>query len=284
MTHRIVVRPLDGIRVGLSVSESEDVAGLGFDSVETNRATRELSLAILSQGGSLAFGHDWREEGVMASLFAFALDYQLPTLSGSGAEPPIRNYVPWPSKSSVSRDHRRRFQDVIEIHEVRPDGIKADSEASLASRVKSLSHMRQILAEAADARIAIGGRTSGSGGRAAGVVEEILLTLRSDRPVYLSGLYGGATQQVINVITGVDDPNFSAFRPRPDVAKAFGEQQLVDGFGIHPVEFANFPLERIAANNGLNPDDNMRLFKATELNEVIGYVLQGLARVKSHKS
>ncbi|MFL4468363.1 hypothetical protein ACERZ8_00195 [Tateyamaria armeniaca] len=279
-------RQLQGMRVGLSISNSEDAEAHGFDDAEVNRATREIAQAVLAQGGSLVFGHDWRPEGVMASLFRFAMDYQMPRKDLSEAEvkeAAIRNYVAWPRTTNLSRAERRRFEDVLDIKEIRPPDIPRTATHTPLRNVESLTYMRAALVEDSDARVALGGRTSGSGGRCSGVVEECLLTLQADKPLYLSGIFGGATQQVIEVIRGQDSGDLSAFRPRADVAEALGEVNLADGFGISPNAFFDYPVWQLAQRNGLTVEQNEQMFDAVHLNDVIGLMLIGMGQLSDDR-
>jgi len=50
--------------------------------------------------------------------------------------------------------------------------------------------------------VGCGGRTSGAAGRYPGVIEEAFLALRASKPLYLAGILGGATRQVIDAIEG----------------------------------------------------------------------------------
>jgi hypothetical protein len=45
--------------------------------------------------------------------------------------------------------------------------------------------------------------------------------------------------------------------------------------------FEKYGLERLAANNGLSQKENRYLFKAGTIDEVIGWVLTGLARLRA---
>lgn len=86
-------RSLGGLRVGLSVSGTgEQMARRGFTEDGLNRLTVRLARALLTEGAALAFGHDWREGGVMEAVANIALDYRkaaVPADMGS----PMLNFV-----------------------------------------------------------------------------------------------------------------------------------------------------------------------------------------------
>lgn len=272
-------RPLDGLALSLSISRSGEAETLGFSDGEINNTVREISTAVLAQGGRVLFGHDWRPEGVMAEIYNLALHYQsrsTQTRAAGGAL--IRNYVPWPSRTTLSREDRKRHGDVLEIIETEP-GFQPTGTPK-ADRVESLTHMRHALTDAADARICIGGRTTGSGGRCAGIVEEAALMMKARKPLYLTGMFGGASQQIIDVLTGNDASDTSAFRPSEEVAQAMEQAGFpLQDYGIDPAHMRDFGLERLAEDNHLSVEENLRLFEATHLYEVLGLLLTALGRL-----
>ncbi|MCB1237401.1 MAG: hypothetical protein KDM91_20215 [Verrucomicrobiae bacterium] len=289
-------RPLAGLAVGLSISESDDSAEAGFSALEVNRTVRRVAEALLGQGARVLFGHDWRADGVMAEVLRFALDYQ-PSDGGENAHPAPRliNLVAWPRRASLSPDEARRFAGVLEVVEcslpevLAPSfaAIEADPALSLAAQALALTHMRQGLNDLAAARLCIGGRKSGSSGRFAGVAEEAWLAIETGKPLYLAGLFGGATAEVIRAITGDREIDEAAFRPTEKVAaglERIGELKTgdIDTLpGAEVLERLRRPgaLERLAEANRLSVEENRALFHAGGISEVIALTLTGLGRL-----
>ena len=52
--------------VGISVSPCEEAARLGYDERQINRIVIRMAQYFLDQNMRVIFGHDWREDGVMA--------------------------------------------------------------------------------------------------------------------------------------------------------------------------------------------------------------------------
>ena len=71
-------RPLANYSVNLSISESDDSVKRGFPEWQVNRVTLQVTTSLFGQGASLVFGHDWREDGVMQAIHAFAMQIQPP--------------------------------------------------------------------------------------------------------------------------------------------------------------------------------------------------------------
>lgn len=273
---------LQGISLGISISESEAAWKHGFTSREVNRSVREISRAILAQGGRVAFGHDWRDDGVMSEVLQIAIEYKASERVPEASTAPMTNLVPWPRRSTVSDEDRERYRGVLEIVEMRPLN-PSDEDAKGASRLvreaENLSHMRAVLTERINARICIGGRTSGSSGRCAGIVEEAALSLAAGQPLFITRLFNGASSQVIAALEGIQIAELEAFHPRADIAEAFGVQ---GAFGDNGTDVTTIFAEALRRGlSGLNPlseDENRALFDAGNLSEVIGLTLAGLGR------
>jgi hypothetical protein len=108
------------MRVGISISESENVENFGFSTAEINRTVIRLVSAVLGQGASLCFGHDWRDDGVMESVHAYAQRYQDPA---HDRDVPLLNVLPWPDKPKLSTMQRQRLRATLRVE--LPDYVKA---------------------------------------------------------------------------------------------------------------------------------------------------------------
>src|SRR5262245_17346595 len=91
-------RPLEGVVVGISVAFGEDSYKGGFTEEEMNCSVVRLGGSLLAAGARLVFGHDWRPNGVMASIADLAIRYEPATPTAEGASSPARcritNLVP----------------------------------------------------------------------------------------------------------------------------------------------------------------------------------------------
>jgi hypothetical protein len=318
MTSRAVVaslRPLSGLRVGISISESEESEQLGFPSWQVNRATVQMATALLGQGAGVVLGHDWREDGVMQAVHAFAQQMQ-PIRAAStgeaggedGGAPLLENVLPWDDVPSLSADERERLaatlrvevaglpDDLHDLVMLRPlDWVTPSARRYL--RARALTHLRRLLSVRADARLCIGGRTDRYQGRFPGVVEEALFTLASGRPLYLSGLLGGATRQLIDAVADQSSSSMPAGWTSRDDEPSIGEvyaqmsesgpartlarssDAKVDPEGVWE-EFRLSGVRSLARANGLSEDENRTLFRERALDTVVQLVLTGLSRLK----
>ncbi|MBO9475842.1 hypothetical protein J7413_20095 [Shimia sp. R10_1] len=280
ISHLTDQRVLAGMAVGISISESDQLDALGIDSVTVNHAVRDLVQAILAQGGRVVFGHDWRPGGVMDDIFDFAIRHSGLSISAKVSNPaPVTNYVPWPRQSGLNSIRAKRFANIIRVNVVKPSEAPKATPRSSSSRgvvwnARSLSNMRQVMTQDCHARICLGGKASGYGGAAAGIVEEAYLAMLAGQPLFISAIFGGAAEQFIEQLQGnaPDRPQVFA----PDIQKhpsLAGVELQVD-----PNAIADWGIEKLSQANFLTPDENRQLFAATQISQVIGWVLVGLGR------
>jgi hypothetical protein len=302
-----VQRPLAGSVVNLSISESEDSAERGFPAWQVNRVTLQVVAALFGQGVGVVFGHDWREDGVMEAVHGFARQMQspvpiVPEEAEAIGQPLLRNLLPWPDEPRLPNDDLERLASTLRVERAElPDELKPYEERArnegLSSplyryvRARGLTNLRHRLGALAHVRLCLGGRTSGAAGRYPGVVEEAFLALQVRKPLYLAGLLGGATYQMIEAIEGRDMPkSFCAptdvndLYSAPPVAERNPRtrpDRLVDRGAVWEV-FRRAGRAALAETNRLSKDENAELFSTPVLDRVIQLVLTGLSRLQAN--
>lgn len=301
-----LLRPLAGSVVNLSISESEDSAARGFPAWQVNRVTLQVVAALFGQGVSVIFGHDWREDGVMEAVHGFASQLQPPIpISPNEAEaigqPLLRNLIPWPDEPRLRQEDLERLASTLRVekaglpHELAPYDEQArhqgvESPLYHYVRARGLTNLRHRLGAAADARLCLGGRTSGAAGRFPGVIEEAFLALSTNKPLYLAGVLGGAAHQVIDAIEGRSMPeNFCAptaanqlyfAPPVQEHDPTTRADRLLDREALWQT-FRAAGRPTLADANGLSRDENGELFTTPALDRVIQLVLTGIARLQA---
>jgi len=290
--------------VNLSISESNDSADRGFPPAQVNRVTLQIVSALFGQGASLIFGHDWREDGVMEAVYGFAQQVQPPVLltqnkSQMDNRPLLWNMIPWPDKPKLSQVHLERLASILRIEEagLPEELIKYGKEALDKGResthyqylrARGLTHLRHHLTDISRARLCIGGRKFGSAGRYPGVIEEALLSLEDRKPLYLAGILGGVTYQLIQALKGKPLPNdfcqstkINDIYKDPPIHERISKTERDRTINSEAVwkTFQNYAIDGLTKDNGLKEEENIRLFQTTVLDEVIQTVLIGLSRV-----
>jgi len=304
-----VQRPLAGCVVNLSVSESDDSENRGYPAGQVNRVTLQLVSALFGQGASLLFGHDWREDGVMEAVYGFARQVQAPIpLSTKDAEneaqPLLRNLLPWPDKPFLPEQDLERLSSTLRVESVGLTPELADfardvtltnqdSERYLYLRARALTYLRHRLNDLCDVRVCLGGRQAGAQGRYPGVIEEALLAMRQNKPLFLAGLLGGATEQVIDAFEGKAMPeDFCAasrltelyYQPPIQETDANTELDRVFDRGAIWKEFNEAGLGWLSIRNGLGPEENLALLHTSVVDQVIELVLTGLSRLRQSRN
>jgi SLOG cluster2 len=299
-------RPLAGRAIGLSISESEDSSNRGFPAWQVNRITLQVVAALFGQGASIIFGHDWREDGVMEAVYGFARQMQPPVpMDAKDAEvegqPLLRNLLPWPDTPYLPELELEQLRSTLRVESAGlPEELRLSNPASDAGpqdsqspvyryvRARGLTHLRHRLNEMCDARLCLGGRRSGSAGRYPGVIEEAVLALRAHKPLYLAGLLGGATQQVVEAIGGRVMPE--DFCIAPPIQRLYNDPPIrelnianrqdrhIDRQQIWQ-EFRDAGIEQLADSNGLTREENDELLHTPALDRVIELTLIGLSRL-----
>jgi hypothetical protein len=300
-------RPLAGCAIGLSISESDDSTNRGFPAWQVNRVTLQVVEAMFSQGAGVIFGHDWRDDGVMEAVHSFARQMQSPvpvSLAEAQAtgQPLLRNLLPWPDTPHLSKPDIARLTSTLRVETAGlPADLTPQQTAALNAgagsarhryvRARGLTHLRHQLDSLCDARLCLGGRTGGSAGRYPGVIEEALIAVQNRTPLFLAGLLGGATKQVIDAIEQKEMPdNFCQPTQVYDLYKlppfaendpATESDRVIDRADVWTAFMRN-GVSKLAAVNRLTRDENEELFHTRVLDRVIQLVLTALSRLRTN--
>jgi hypothetical protein len=292
-----------GWRVGISISNSPDLALRGFGlpklagekeappSAHLRDAMGEFARFLLAEGTTLAYGGDLRSGGFSEVLFELVAAYR----SMSGEETaPVQSYLAWPLHLDLSKEQESNWTGLVEFHRIPlPTDLGLDPATKIPPTTpenrlafaRSLTAMRQRMNTEIHARLLMGGQTGGLG-KYPGLAEEALLALRTRKPVYLIGAFGGCAEAVIEALRGRKPTaltlDYQATDPLARTAIELYNAKLppCDEPIDYPVLTAEFETAGIAGlNNGLDADENERLFTTTHLPEMIALVLRGLNRL-----
>ena len=275
-------RPLDGLAIGISVSNSDDLANFGYTGDDVNRVTVRLCEALLEAGARLVFGHDWRPDGVMDAICRSAVKHQPPMQKGQ-SKPLLLSLLPWPDQPRLDPDVRRDLEQrgVMRIESVGlPEGEMPTTDKD-ELRAVALSHLRRKLAEQTDARVCLGGKEKGVQGFYAGVVEEAYNAAREGKPVYVGTFLGGAAAKVASYLRPAAGAratrSIDVFAPKSrgdkkDVPKTRAIIYDADEENLS----AGFDSVELQKNSGLSTEDWQRLLEAPDVETFSALVIRGL--------
>lgn len=299
-------RALKGHVVNVSISESDDSARLGFPDWQVNRVTIQVVAALFGQGASIVFGHDWRRDGVMEAVHAFALQVQPPVPlspeeAGMAGQPLLWNLLPWPDVPTLPAEDLERLRSTLRVEQAGlPEELRRfdregertipDSPPFRYLRARGLTFLRHRLDKVSTARLCLGGRRAGSAGRYPGVIEEALFAVTSSKSLYVASMLGGAAAQIVDAIEGKPMPEdfcggtavADLYRNPPIQEFAFDSQsdRSLDSISVWR-NFGRVGVSGIATANGLTVDENRELFHTPVLGRVVELVLTGLSRLKA---
>lgn len=294
-------RPLTDCVVGFSISESEGMERLGFDRSEMNRCVVRLSESLLAVGARLAFGHDWRPGGVMVAVAALAVRYFRlgPDAAGkSKAKAPIINRVAWPDRpflapakelnSKTSALAGSAVDPMVRLLKGVVDARQTPVSPG-TSRADALSVMRAELADLCNIRVCLGGKLTGFSGTMPGIIEEALGALRKKRPVFTSGIFGGASAMLARAMDPATDASNKSLIT--DMRAAILERHKLDGDLdkgltqaeeklLDDVNTALLEIRKCSANvdRGLTPAEEKRLWLCTSTEQCVELILRGAVK------
>jgi hypothetical protein len=294
---------LEGKRIALSMSPSNDVLRYGFSQTHLREAMLELSRYLLISGATLVYGGHLGEESYTVALAELVRSYN--QLDGVKPVERIEVYLSWPQ--TVNDAVRSKFKDVAHIIQVpRPDGVDEKLHPDFVSEpkpfgadaspqhryawAKGMTNMRTLTTQDQSivARIVLGGPTGPTlpgqnwyASRIPGVLEEVLLSIKSHQPVFLIGAFGGVAALVMDVIDGRDREEMTwEYQRRAPHAEAM--RQIYADRHEAWIDYDEIALElREVGLTGLNPllteAEHRELFATRDVSRMVEIVLGGLS-------
>ena len=280
-------------KIAISISESEDMEELGFHEFHLKDATIEITRYLLVNGAKLLYGGDLRKGGFTKLFSELSFQYRD---KGNMDEMVFTNYFSWPIHTLLQPTDKAEFKKnrvipiLVKPYENIPEELKTkfvsfDTNENRFYWAKSLTKMRKEMVNATEARIFIGGRTSGYKGSYSGVLEEFLLSIKNDNPLYLIGAFGGVSKAIINILSNKKDDRLTAdIQLSNNEYKEFvayfnsNEKQGQIDYNKVQEEISQYGLSKLSKNNGLSKDENKRLFETPHIPEMIFLILKGLSK------
>jgi hypothetical protein len=269
---------LVGVHVGISVSDSADMARLGLAPRHAELAIGEIARAIIVGGGSLAYGGRIKPSGFTQQLMNEVRRY-------GTTRPSLTIYLALPEHQKLSLselDETDRelgtWGRLITLDEEGspiswrngrpPEGSLVES---AEQRQASFSSLRRFMTEDTEARVLLGGQLRRFEGAMPGVIEEALFAVRARQPLYLAGGFGGATTAAARALEA------GRFDWLPsDLPQGQKDPRVVDSLRllVGAADDAGWS----AQSNGLSEEENNVLAASHRPGEVASLVVLGLAR------
>ena len=273
--------------IGISISDSDDLALLGLGEVHLRDMVVEFTRHLLLNHSRLIYGHDLRTRGY-AQLFA-----DLNTQYGSSRTDKHRcvNYLAWPMAQQLTNTDLLELDQLgIEVKLGRPllssEQVALDPQNCSGQELrcywsKSLTEMRIEMTKDSHARVFIGGSTKLGKGSIPGVYEEAFLAIESGQPIYFIGALGGTSNLMINALIGKENVVAKNNSRLSEFEKLYTNLYGIPLLSKTRVlsEIKTLGLGGLSKLNGLSFFENERLFETPYVLEMVRLVLLGLKRI-----
>ena len=266
---------LNGVTVGISVSDTADLDRLGLDQRHAELAVGEIARAVLIAGGTIAYGGRLRPSGFTQQLMNEVRRFGVTRHS-------LTLYLALPEHRSMTRQELdladRQLGTWGRLVTLDADGEVVDWRKLPHSvdllpadeRGVAYSSLRKRMTAETDGRILVGGKLRDFLGAMPGVVEEATLAIERGQPLYVAGGFGGAAAAVGRRL----DPESFGWLP----------EGLPDGADDEVVRSALDQMQTIAsqtgweiAGNGLTTERRALLSASHRPGEIASLCVVGLA-------
>lgn len=282
---------LKGKTIGISISVSDNLSELGYGEVHQKDAMIEIARYIVALGGKLAYGGDLRQGGFTELLFELLAYYK----ADKELQPNERlfSYLAYPISTMLKEEQQAALIQNVTFKKISPPsdlsivGANELFEKSTPENIyqwsRCLTKMREEMESACDARIFIGGAIRNFKGKCPGILEELLIALKHNHPVYLVGAFGGITREAIEALKGNQPDSFleefyfgnADYKSMVAMYNEKHPDNSID-FKKYLSTLQTLGLNGIAELNGLSEDENLRLTITPHISEVVYLVLKGL--------
>lgn len=288
---------LKGKNIGVSISEpsEEELTNIGQNNNHLIQLSQDIARYLLTRDITVVYGGDLREGGFTEFIF-----HEAQVLQGrlKSKDIHINNYIAWPIYKSDNVDiteWKAMYRSVASMIEVPfPVDIKSlipcedsflvpNNAQNIFVWSRCLTEMRNIMIENCDVRICAGGRHSDYKGRMPGVLEEMIVAVEKKKSLFLLGGFGGVTASVCEFIeTGVVPEkltiewqihNNAGYKDFLDFALSRGGEYSVD----YKLLMEHLTIDNL--RNGLDEEENKRLFKTPFVDEALHLIFEGLKRL-----
>ena len=278
------LRPADalcGLRLGVSVSDSTDLARLGLTSRHVELALAEIARSVLLGRGGLVYGGRATPSGFTQFLIHEVNNY------GSHPEA-LTLCLAAPEHQKLSVEELDSLDCDLGIRGklicLDPAGNVIDNGAlpqapevrgsmnGRSDHQASYSAMRRYIGKTSDARVILGGQLKGFKGAMPGIIEEAIYTVEAKQPLFVIAGFGGAAALVAQTL-GIDDLDWAPneFPERPD-------DHRIDE-SLCRLQAAAHESQWSSKNCGLNKTEMHQLAASYRPKEIASLIANGLANI-----
>lgn len=284
-------------KIGISISEyGADFENIHIHEDELKRFSQELARHLLVRGNTIIFGGDLRDDGFTEFILdeASILQNRLPE-----REFKVENHLAWPLHlvNNLNKWKAKYDQIISHIKYSVPHDLESEVDQSKFLQPvdvhdqyvwsRCLTFMRESSISKSDIRILAGGKSKGYKGKMPGVLEEFLISIEHNKPIYLVGGLGGITRDICMAITGQNHiPEVLTLDWQ--LANNQGYNELVEylstkGYEMHYPDIVhkiqNIDINQLASSAGLSLVDYKKLMETPFIDEIIHLILKGMKEI-----
>ncbi|BAF73052.1 TIR domain-containing protein [Sulfurovum sp. NBC37-1] len=259
-------------KIAISISESKDLEEYGISIDHMHMLMVELARYLFIKDNTLLYGGDlgYKSEFNFTLLLVNLLkSYN----SNYNEEKKIINFAARPFSKFIDTKIKTRYLDVIDFQE-----IGEDCELTEIDKVaENLTRMREKITKEMDIKIAVGGKITGYSGFYPGILEEVYLALKADKPTYLIGGFGGMTKKIIKLLQGydVEELTFDYQKINNEKLRLFIENNPKYEKGIRKKydEMYNFLVIQNVKVRNIDSNNQIKIYSNKKIYEIIQLIL-----------
>ncbi|MDC7236783.1 MAG: TIR domain-containing protein [Sphaerochaetaceae bacterium] len=294
----------DNLRIGISISDFSisRYSKFHMNSESLKRLSQDVARHLISRQAKIVYGGDLRKDGFTRYILDEALVVKnrmqcIDSLQQDKYKKYVENHLAWPIYVDLNSEIKLFYGDynlVLDtVEEEIPDDIidlvdikNFLSPNSLENRYiwsRSLTHMRERIIDSTDYRICAGGKLNNYKGKMPGVLEEIILAIKKDKPLFLLGAYGGVVKEVCKTILNksITEPLTEKWQNEHNVD--YCNLQIKASFNNNNADYENIKniletlsIQNLAKNVGLTLLEYKRLMNSPFSDECIHLILKGI--------
>lgn len=283
-------------RIGISISDyKEDQFESHNQHIdELRRLSQVIASHLLSRKHTLIYGGDLRDDGFTQFILDEAMIIQNRLKDESVR---VENHLAWPIYlDDKVKSFQAKYHGVLYTnYHIIPDNIVKNEKEYLKPNgpenkyiwSRCLTEMRAQSIKSSDVRIFAGGKCEGYLGKMPGLLEEFLIALELNKPIYLLGGFGGITQKIADSILNkrIEDQLTEDWQIQNNV-EYFSLQKIASktqhGADYKRIEkiIISKEVEQLVNNTGLNISEYQKLMKTPFIDEAVHLILKGLSNLK----
>lgn len=276
--------------VSASISDSPNVAELGFEHAHLDRLWVTLNRHLLALGFGGADGGDLRGGGFTEILLDLVCAYA--DEGRALTERIVHWFVAWPIHLKIDNSVEAELSNVVKLHRVnKPDDVGCDpkrfvgADADPCAWIRSLTEMREEMVRKTQGRVLVGGQRRASTPRS-GIAEEFVLSLKDNQPIFLCGGFGGMAADLAQVLQGGPAPEsltqayHADSEERQKTIDFYNQSEAGKRDSIDYAAWVQLIQDKGVSGlkNGLTPEENQRLFTSHSVDDIVGLIRKGLLK------